>query len=389
MSADPGAAPAVPGRAPAPTSDAERLATVALMSVVEPSDRSLGEWVARHGAADTVAALRSATRPKSVSRAARYAELLARTDAEAVLESARRAQLRLVCPGDAEWPTQLEDLGADAPLGLWVRGSDLRLAALRSVAVVGARAASSYGGQVAAELAAELADRGWTVVSGAAYGIDAAAHRGALAGGGLTVAVLACGADVAYPRGHEALLGRIAEDGVIVSELPPNSTPTRPRFLVRNRLIAALSRGTVVVEAALRSGSLATARQARDLGRQVMGVPGPVTSSLSAGVHRLIRDEPATLVTSAATVVEEVGLIGDDLAPRPSGPARPRDQVTGAASVVLEAMPARRGVSVEALAVATGLDPDVVLRALGGLTLSGFLQRGSSGWELTAAGRGH
>lgn len=370
------------------TADADRVARAALMAVVEPTDPALWQQVARQGALGTVTALRAGTAAESVSRAHRYAELLERSDVDAVLASAQQSHLRLVCPGDSEWPTQLDDLGPHAPLGLWVRGADLRLAALRSVAVVGARAATSYGTHIAAELGADLADRAWTVVSGAAYGIDAAAHRGALAGGGLTVAVLACGADVAYPRGHEALLERIAEDGVVVSELPPGSTPTRARFLVRNRLIAALSRGTVVVEAALRSGSLATARQARNLGRQVMGVPGPVTSTLSAGVHRLIRDEPATLVTDAATVVEEVGLIGDDLAPRPSGPSTARDLVTGPGSVVLEAMPARRPVTVDTLAVATGLDPDAVLRALGALLLTGFVQRGAEGWELARARRG-
>jgi DNA processing protein len=182
----------------------------------------------------------------------------------------------------------------------------------RSVAVVGARAASSYGLHVAQALGAALSERGATVVSGAAYGIDAAAHRGALqAGGAPTLAVLACGVDVAYPRGNDRLIAQIADSGLLVSELPPGSHPTRRRFLVRNRLIAALSLGTVVVEAALRSGSLATLERARLLDRHLMAVPGPVTSAMSAGCHAWLRDG-ATCVTDAAQVLDLVGRMGED-----------------------------------------------------------------------------
>ncbi len=227
---------------------------------------------------------------------------------------------RLVVPGDLEWPRQLEDLGDLAPWALWVRGTvDLRLSALRSVAVVGARAATSYGTHVASTLGSDLAASGWAVVSGGAFGIDAAAHAGALAARGVTVAVLACGVDVAYPPRHDALFARIAADGLLVSEVPPGAAPHRTRFLVRNRVIAALTRGTVVVEAALRSGSLSTAHEAERLGRPVLGVPGPVTSTMSQGVHRALRGG-ALLVTSAAEVVEAVGDLGADLAPEPSGP---------------------------------------------------------------------
>ena len=156
----------------------------------------------------------------------------------------------------------------------------------RSVAIVGSRASTAYGEHVAGELGHQLAERGWTVVSGGAFGIDAAAHRGALAAEAPTVAVLACGVDRPYPAAHGALLHRIAETGLLVSEWPPGAAPHRHRFLVRNRLIAALTRGTVVVEAAARSGAQATARRARKLGRQVLVVPGPVTSAMSVGLPR-------------------------------------------------------------------------------------------------------
>ena len=240
------------------------------------------------------------TRPKAPAGKARGLRL--RGDAHRPRRGPRRRHrtrrpVRL--PGDEEWPGQLDDLGDSRPIGLWVRGTaNLRLWALRSVAVVGARACTEYGAHLATTLGAALAERGWTVASGAAYGVDGAAHRGALAADGPTLAVLASGVDHAYPRGHTELLARIAEQGLLVAELPPGAHPTRSRFIQRNRVIAALTRGTVVVEAELRSGSLVTARRALALGRYTMGVPGPVTSGLSAGVHQLLRSE-GVLVTDA------------------------------------------------------------------------------------------
>lgn len=227
---------------------------------------------------------------------------------EAIL-SALPSDARFIIPGDNEWPQQLNDLAAP-PLGLFVRGdADLRMLALSSIAVVGSRAASPYGLRVAADLAADLAERGWSIISGAAFGIDAAAHRGALAVGGLTAAVLANGIDEAYPRAHTDLIRRITENGVAISEVPPGEHPTRARFLTRNRIIAALTRGTIVIEAALRSGSLRTAAQAEELLRVVMATPGPIDSASSAGVHRWIADRRAELVTSAGEVIDLVGSI--------------------------------------------------------------------------------
>jgi DNA processing protein len=190
---------------------------------------------------------------------------------------------------------------------LWVRGAaGLDDLLERAVAMVGARACSAYGEHVAGDLAAGLAEKGMTIVSGGAYGIDAAAHRGALAAAGRTVAFVASGVDVDYPRGNAALFERIAASGAIVSELPPGCSPTRQRFHTRNRLLAASTLGTVVVEASPRSGSLNIASWARRCGRPVMAVPGPVTSSASAGTHELIRDHAARLVTAVADVLDSL-----------------------------------------------------------------------------------
>lgn len=288
---------------------------------------------------------------------------------------------RFLCPGDDEWPGQLDDLGDARPIGLWVRGTaNLRLWALRSVAVVGARACTEYGAHLATTLGAGLADRGWTVVSGAAYGVDGAAHRGALAADGATIAVMASGVDHPYPRGHTELIGRIAEQGLVVAELPPGDHPTRSRFIQRNRVIAALTRGTVVVEAELRSGSLVTARRAQTLGRFTMGMPGPVTSGLSAGVHQLLRGE-AAVVTDADEVIELVGSIGD-LAPERQGQTRIRDLLDPVATLVLEALPARGSADTGHLAQESGTPRDVTRAKLFELLSLGFVQRCGDRWEL-------
>lgn len=255
-------------------------ARVFLSRVLEPGDEAGGRWVREMGAVEVARVLRAGGPQLVGVTDKKWAGVLARAeeaDAERDLEVAREAGMRFVVPGDPEWPGQLDDLGDGRPLGLWVRGRpSLRMWALRSVAVVGARACTEYGAHMAATLGAALAEHGWVVVSGGAYGVDGAAHRGALGAGGATVAVLACGVDQAYPRGHTELINRIAEQGLVVGELPPGERPSPSRFVVRNRVIAALTRGTVVVEAAHRSGSLVTARAAQRLGRHTMGVPTPL-----------------------------------------------------------------------------------------------------------------
>lgn len=370
-----------------PAADAaerERRARAALTRIVEPGDELAGRWLRERG---PVALLRlflgRGRAPSEVSeeRMAGYRARAAGADPVAALRAAEAAGIRFVCPGDQEWPGQLDDLGDARPLGLWVRGRpSLRLWALRSVAVVGARACTDYGAHAATALGAGLAERGWVVVSGAAYGIDGAAHRGALAAGGATVAVLACGVDRAYPRGHTELLRRIADQGLLVAELPPGGHPTRSRFLQRNRVIAALTRGTVVVEAEYRSGSLVTARRAQRLGRLSAGVPGPVTSGLSAGVHELLRGE-ATLVTDADEVIELVGGIGE-LAPGRTGPVVARDLLAPLTARVLDALPARREADTREIAREAGTDGDEARARLYELLSLGFVERHGDRWRL-------
>jgi DNA processing protein len=249
------------------------------------------------------------------------------------------------------------------------------------VAIVGSRAATAYGEHVTGELAAGAADRGFVVVSGLAYGIDGTAHRAALTAGS-SAAVVAGGLDRAYPQGHDALMTALAREGAVVSEVPVGSAPTRSRFLQRNRLIAAIAGGTVVVEAALRSGALNTARTAAALGRPVGAVPGPVTSASSAGCHQLVRDGRAVLVTDAAEVVDLVGRLGDDGVDRPVGEPSPVDDLDPITLRVLDALPVRSGRAVDRLCAAAGLDVPTVQAALGRLGLLGLAERHGSGWRL-------
>ncbi|WP_420783129.1 DNA-processing protein DprA [Streptomyces sp. LPB2020-019-1HS] len=363
----------------------ERLARAFLSRVVEPGDETAGRWVREMGAVELARRLRAGTHRLPGVSDKRWAGLrarAARADPRRDLAAAREAGVRFVCPGDTEWPAQLDDLGDARPTGLWVRGRPhLRMWALRSVALVGARACTAYGAHMATTLAAGLAERGWVVVSGGAYGIDGAAHRGTLAGGGATVAVLACGVDRPYPRGHTELIDRVARQGLVIGELPPGDHPTPSRFLVRNRVIAALTRGTVVVEAAHRSGSLVTARAARRLGRHTMGVPGPATSALSAGVHHLLR-EGAELVTDAAEIVELVGAIGE-LAPERRGPVLPRDLLDPDARQVLAALPGRGTASADAVAREARTTEDDAIARLYELRALGYVERQGEEWGLT------
>jgi DNA processing protein len=299
---------------------------------------------------------------------------------------------RLVTPEDTEWPAEalacfaIPGAQADerwrAPIALWVRGAgQLNELGARAVAVVGARAATGYGEHVAAEFGYGLAEGGLTVVSGAAFGIDGAAHRGALAAEGYTLAVQACGLDRTYPAGHQGLLDRIATGGAVVSEYPPGVRPARHRFLVRNRLIAAFGAGTVVIEAGVRSGARRTATAAAALGRVVMAVPGPVTSALSVGCHLLIRDEQAVLVTRVAEVVEAVGRIGVDLAPPLTAPQLRTDGLSPELLAVYEALPARASRYPEQLVCESGVPLHRVRAALPLLELAGLVGCGVSGWH--------
>jgi DNA processing protein len=368
----------------------ERVTRVALTRVADPGDEVMGRALRDRGVEGALRAARAGDRlpGAGAGRTESYAIRAAGADPVADLAAAWRAGARFLCPGDGDWPGQLDDLGAQRPYGLWVRGRpSLRLWALRSVAVVGARACTDYGAHMAARLGAGLAGAGWAVVSGAAYGIDAAVHRGALRAGGATIGVVASGVDVAYPPGNARLIGEIAEHGLLIGELPPGAHPTRVRFVLRNRVIAALTRGTVVVEARYRSGSLITARRAAALGRVTMGIPGPCTSGLSEGVHELLRGD-AVVVTDAAEVAEMVGEIGADLAPERLGPILPHDHLAAATARVLEALPGRGDADTEDIAAAAGAATGDTLGRLYELQALGFVERADGRWKLVRTARG-
>lgn len=383
--------------------DEERLARLALARVVEPGTRSVAAALERWPATEVWDRVRRGLGVPGMGAQAAAGALARARDHDPRRDLDRLVAVggRVVCPGDDEWPARLcWDVGAMGtpevrelapPWALLVRGGGhLAGAVERSVAVVGARAASPYGLHVAAELAHGLAESGVCVVSGGAYGIDAAAHRGALAvPGAPSVAVLACGPDVVYPRRHEGLFAQLLEAGLLVSEVPPGCAPTRVRFLVRNRVIAGLSLGTVVVEAAARSGSLATASRAAELGRHVMAVPGPVTSAGSDGCHDLVRAHKAELVTSARDVLTVVSPMGEHL-PEERGRGRrdPRDGLSETARRLLDAVPVRRPVGVASLARTAGTSALVVTQLLPALMSAGLVEQLEDGWRLTALGAG-
>lgn len=374
----------------------ERRARIALAYLVEPGRRELAELIDSHGPVEALARMRDRDEPGRLAAAAERRDTDLDRAVDQLVAHGERLGARVVIPEDAEWPRQVADLlpasrreEADIapPICLWVRGAARLGDALdRSVAVVGARAATDYGVHVASELGFGLADRGWTVVSGGAYGIDAAAHRGALTAGGFTVAIFACGIDHAYPVGHVGLYERIADHGLLMSEWPLGVTPQRHRFLVRNRVIAASTRGTVMVEAAARSGARATLNRARRLGRGAMAVPGLVTSAMSVGSHIELRDGNARLVTSTDEVIEEVGRIGDDLAPVPRGGEQPRDTLSPLMTQVLDALPAGRPVSPDELATESGLAISDLNRTLPLLVLAGMADEVEGRYRLA---RGH
>lgn len=305
-----------------------------------------------------------------------FAAWAAATDPRRVAEETEQANLRFLIPGDAEWPSALDELAGcsvgklgGVPVGLWAAGpGHLARWSQQGVAMVGSRAATRYGESVAMRLASDLAGEAgqphWSVVSGGAFGIDSASHRGALLVSGRTIGVFANGLDRPYPPGNTGLFRSLVDDGLVISELPPGAAPTRHGFLERNRLIAALSQGTIVVEAGLRSGARNTASWAGELGRVVMAVPGPVTSAMSTTPHRLIRDGEAVLVAGAPDVrsmLQPVGQ-GDEL-PQ-VGASRPGDDLAGDAAVVREALPGRGARSLSEMVLASGVPLTRCLEAL-------------------------
>lgn len=382
-----------------------RDAWVAWSALAEPADAAAGWLVDTLGpdaalgwldvaVSDPVTAthmLSGAASERTIDAAIRASERWARrregADADKLLARAESCGARPVSRNDDEWPAALDALGPEAPFVLWVRGPE-RVSALfeRSIAVVGARSSTAYGDHLAATIAGYVADRGWSVISGGAYGIDAAAHRGALSAGGGTLAVMAGGVDRLYPAGNQDLLARIVERGAVVSEVPPGWAPHRSRFLTRNRLIACAS-ATVVVEAASRSGALSTARRAADLARPVGAVPGPVTSASSAGCHGLVREGAAVLVDGGAQVLELAGPIaleagGTSLRARAERArpefAHPHDRA------VFDAL-GPRSRDLERLAGLAGLTLKEVQVSLGRLELAGDVGRDGPRWRRIGA----
>ncbi len=367
----------------------ELLAWAYLSRVVEPPSLELAAYVAEVGPVEAATRIKRGDPVEGLDRLTK-----ARREIDCAagdLATLARLGGRLVTPDDPDWPLLAfrsfhgERAGSrpagHAPMVLWVIGDDsLADVAERSCSIVGTRAATAYGEHQAGELAAGLAERDVAVVSGGAFGIDGVAHRAALAAEGLTVAVLAGGIDVPYPVAHTSMLRRIAEQGLLVSEYPPGVRPARHRFLTRNRLVAALSGATVVVEAGLRSGAANTAAWAEALGRPVCAYPGPVTSSASAGCHVLIRNG-ALLVTRVEEVVELVGTAGE-LAPEPERPSSPLDGLTAAELRAYDALPARGARTVDQLAVAAGLPPTELLGPLATLELAGLVRRQEGKWRI-------
>lgn len=365
----------------------ERTARMALSCVVDPGDIHADVLVSEFGAVEVWAAVRDG-RPERWAGRARTLSL------GSVERLAKLRGIRFVVPGDDEWPGSLSELGSaeplagrgGRPLGLWMRGPRPLDAAIgRSVAIVGSRAATSYGESVAGELAAELGAQGVLTVSGGAYGVDSAAHRGALSTPSGTVAVLACGLDRLYPAGNSRLLERIADEHLLVSEAPPGAHPTKVGFLARNRLIAALAQGTVLVEAAVRSGARNTASWTCRLGRVLMAVPGSVHSAASVTPHRLIRDGEAVLITSAT---DAISLLGPLSAEAPSSlldcaDVRDDDLLTPTEKAIVEALPARAPRAAAELALAGGVPYGACLAALATLADRGVVAPAPHGeWRL-------
>ncbi|MFN2518489.1 MAG: DNA-processing protein DprA [Jatrophihabitantaceae bacterium] len=392
------------------------LARAYLSRVAEPACVAVWDCVQRHGpvaAAHLIREGRGAGELSAATMARRE-----HADPQADLDAAHRHGIRLVVPESDEWPhfamAALERTGqaraarfaagectlAESgepipPLALWVKGvGDLASVGVRSVGIVGSRASTAYGEHVTADLGFGLAGRDVTVVSGGAYGIDAAAHRSALAAGGQTVLVSAGGLDRPYPSGNAALFTEVADTGLVISESPPGAAPQRHRFLTRNRLIAALSTGTVVVEAARRSGAANTAGHCTTLGRPVMAVPGPVTSPMSAGCHDLLRREhsPALLVTCVDDVLAVVGVMGEGIrlgsreqVERVGTDLRAElDGLDPVARRVFEGLPVRRAARPDEIAQRCGVSPIEVMRSLPVLDLAGLLDASDAGYRIAA-----
>ena len=363
----------------------EREARMALSCVADAGDLRVAAAVQLAGAPAVWAAI------KEQQDGSAFARRVEGLDLAAVQQATEDCGARFVIPGDDEWPDSLADLDVaeplhdrgGAPLGLWVRGN-LLLNQEHGVSIVGSRAATSYGQRVASDLAADLTAEGLVIISGGAFGIDAAAHRGCLAEGGRSVAVLAGGVDDFYPRAHRGLFtDLLAQGGVLVSELAPGEHPTRIRFLARNRVIAALGQALVLVEAAARSGARNTVSWAANCGRPIGAVPGPVSSSLSVGPHATIRDGRAVLVSQASHVIELIGGAQPELEIPVRGKDRPMDAWSKVRTAVYEVLPSRGGADASTVSLKSGVSIADCLAELSEQELLGIAERTEHGlWRV-------
>jgi DNA processing protein len=282
----------------------EEIARLSLIASIEGGSEFWAREVKGSSAYTVVESLKSGFYLGGKHSADKITEQIRKLNLDQIQQELLASHCTFVTPESEDWPLQINDLLAP-PFGLICRGETTILKS-ESISVVGSRNPTSYGVRIANEFASGFADRDWTVVSGGAYGIDTAAHKGALAAEGGTIVVLGSGVNQIYPAGNERLFREIEETGLLVSEVLPSVHALPVRFLIRNRIIAALSRGTLVIEAAYRSGSLRTAREAAQILRIVMATPGSISSPASEGCHRLIANREAELVSSVSDVMELV-----------------------------------------------------------------------------------
>jgi len=289
----------------------ESSAHLALLALFEGGNEFWSSQYREFGAEELIARIQSGNYSEHKKGGLNLSATLEKLETNEIMGELNSIGGFLLTRSDLDWPKPLDDLKAP-PIALICRGSRSALSGLdRSLSIVGTRNPTGYGQRIAGDFAAGAVDRGWSIVSGGAIGIDTAAHQGALAAEGQTIAILGCGINSIYPSRNDRLFGEIMESGLLISEVLPNVHAIPARFLIRNRLIAAISRATVVVEAAFRSGSLRTAREGAEIFRPVFAVPGPINSPTSDGCHRLIGERSAEIVTSIADLMELVAPLVD------------------------------------------------------------------------------
>ncbi|MFC5369858.1 DNA-processing protein DprA [Arcanobacterium bovis] len=373
--------------------DAHRAAIV-WSQIAEGGDVYANQWIEEFGYVEALARLQksgdeslhnsSPALTKRISRWRARLDCLPEFDVSVLAKLA----ISIVIPGDKYWPEQLNDLGMEKPLALWVRGN-LRNLRLPMVSLVGSRDASSLGMRTTLEFAHDLA-KDFVIVSGGAFGIDAWAHKGSLACGGRTIVVSAGGVDRSYPTSnHELFVDVLKNDGAIISESPLAAAPQRHRFLARNRIIAALGAGTIVFEASFRSGALNTARHAMEIGREVGAIPGSVESHFSAGCNELIRNG-ATLLTTPAHAREMIGSIGQlnllDNAAIDCFAGAGDSSYDANTERLFDAVPVRRGAPIDSIARLAGISIEEARSILGKLLITGRVKHDQGLWMKGAAG---